>query len=43
MRISSDDPRIDIIMSASVENMEVLPSINVDELISEAMKISQVN
>jgi len=29
-------------MSASMENMEVIPSINVDELINEALKISQV-
>jgi hypothetical protein len=29
-------------MSTSMENMEVMPSINIDELISEAIKISQV-
>ena len=29
-------------MSTSMENMEVIPSINVDELINEALKISQV-
>ena len=30
------------IMSASMESMEVIPSINVEELINEALKISQV-
>lgn len=30
-------------MSASMESMEVIPSINVEELINEALKINQVN
>ena len=28
--------------SVSIENMEIIPSINVNEVINEAMKISQV-
>lgn len=36
-------PESSHLMSASMESMEVIPSINVEELIAEAMKISQVN